>query len=66
MEEAQKAGNARRVFQLIRATNPRKPPCLAIMPAEGGTKAGLLPGCPSLDRSSRDAEVGFEPWTSGP
>ncbi|GAA51207.1 protein bicaudal C homolog 1 [Clonorchis sinensis] len=26
MEEAQKAGNARRLFQLIRATGPRKPP----------------------------------------
>ncbi|GAA48236.1 ATP-binding cassette transporter, partial [Clonorchis sinensis] len=25
MEEAQKAGNARRLFQLIRATGPRKP-----------------------------------------
>ncbi|KAG5442289.1 hypothetical protein CSKR_104861 [Clonorchis sinensis] len=22
-----------------------------------------LPGCPSLERGSRDAEVGFEPWT---
>ncbi|GAA53681.1 zinc finger protein 341 [Clonorchis sinensis] len=26
MEEAQKSGNARRLFQLIRATGPRKPP----------------------------------------
>ncbi|KAG5446287.1 hypothetical protein CSKR_110327 [Clonorchis sinensis] len=31
------------------------------MPQEGSTKAGILPGCPSLDRGSREAEVGFEP-----
>ncbi|KER25299.1 hypothetical protein T265_07234 [Opisthorchis viverrini] len=30
------------------------------MPPEGSTRAGILPGCPSLDRS-RVAEVGFEP-----
>ncbi|KER26764.1 hypothetical protein T265_06046 [Opisthorchis viverrini] len=30
-------------------------------PPEGKTRAGILPGCPSLDRESRDAEVGFEP-----
>ncbi|KAG5453639.1 hypothetical protein CSKR_111578, partial [Clonorchis sinensis] len=32
--------------------------------ARGGTRAGILPGCPSLDRGSREAErVGFEPRT---
>ncbi|KER29541.1 hypothetical protein T265_03841 [Opisthorchis viverrini] len=30
------------------------------MPHEGSTRAGILPGCPSLDRERRDAEVGFE------
>ncbi|KER19489.1 hypothetical protein T265_11748 [Opisthorchis viverrini] len=33
------------------------------MPPEGRTRAGILPGCPSLDRVSRVAEVGFEPRT---
>ncbi|KER33715.1 hypothetical protein T265_00403 [Opisthorchis viverrini] len=37
--------------------------CLAAMPPEGSTRAGILPGCPSLDRRSRVAEVGFEPRT---
>ncbi|KAG5452728.1 hypothetical protein CSKR_102158 [Clonorchis sinensis] len=37
--------------------------CLAAMPPEGSTRAGILPGCPSLDRGSREAEVGFEPQT---
>ncbi|KAG5441692.1 hypothetical protein CSKR_103172 [Clonorchis sinensis] len=37
--------------------------CLAAMPLEGSTGAGILPGCPSLDRGSRKAEVGFEPQT---
>ncbi|KER28151.1 hypothetical protein T265_04981 [Opisthorchis viverrini] len=37
--------------------------CLAAMPHEGGTGAGILPSCPSLDRGSREAEVGFEPRT---
>ncbi|KAG5447230.1 hypothetical protein CSKR_114422 [Clonorchis sinensis] len=27
--------------------------CLAAMPPEGSTKAGILPGCPSLDREGR-------------
>ncbi|KER19725.1 hypothetical protein T265_11573 [Opisthorchis viverrini] len=27
--------------------------CLAAIPLEGGMKAGILPGCPSLDRGSR-------------
>ncbi|KAG5449100.1 Major vault protein, partial [Clonorchis sinensis] len=31
------------------------------MPPEGSTRAGILPGCPSLDRGIREAEVGFEP-----
>ncbi|KER27564.1 hypothetical protein T265_05383 [Opisthorchis viverrini] len=33
------------------------------MPPEGCTRAGILPGCPNLDRGSREAEVGFEPRT---
>ncbi|KER31773.1 hypothetical protein T265_02009 [Opisthorchis viverrini] len=33
------------------------------MPHERGTRAGILPGCPSLDRQIRMAEVGFEPRT---
>ncbi|KAG5455047.1 hypothetical protein CSKR_100956 [Clonorchis sinensis] len=37
--------------------------CLAAMPPEGCTRARILPGCPSLDRGSRKAEVGFEPRT---
>ncbi|KER25194.1 hypothetical protein T265_07298 [Opisthorchis viverrini] len=37
--------------------------CLAAVPPEGSTRAGILPGCPSLDRGSRKAEVGFEPRT---
>ncbi|KER25423.1 hypothetical protein T265_07105 [Opisthorchis viverrini] len=35
----------------------------AAMPPEGSTRAGILPGCPSIDRRSREAEVGFEPRT---
>ncbi|KAG5454321.1 hypothetical protein CSKR_109227, partial [Clonorchis sinensis] len=37
--------------------------CLATTPPEGSTRAGILTGCPSLDRGSREAEVGFEPRT---
>ncbi|KER22160.1 hypothetical protein T265_09666 [Opisthorchis viverrini] len=37
--------------------------CLTAMPPKGCTRAGILPGCPSLDRESREAEVGFEPRT---
>ncbi|KER31962.1 hypothetical protein T265_01895 [Opisthorchis viverrini] len=33
------------------------------MPPEGSTRARILPGCSSLDRGSRVAEVGFEPRT---
>ncbi|KER29088.1 hypothetical protein T265_04182 [Opisthorchis viverrini] len=36
---------------------------LTAMPPEGCTRAERLPGCPSLDRGSREADVGFEPWT---
>ncbi|GAA55984.1 hypothetical protein CLF_109553 [Clonorchis sinensis] len=35
----------------------------AAMPPEGSTRAGILPGCASLDRGSRQTEVGFEPRT---
>ncbi|KAG5449519.1 hypothetical protein CSKR_111840 [Clonorchis sinensis] len=31
---------------------------LTAMPSEESTGAGILPGCPSLDRGSREAEVG--------
>ncbi|GAA52144.1 hypothetical protein CLF_107398 [Clonorchis sinensis] len=34
-----------------------------IMPLDRSTRAETLPGCPSLDRSIRDAEVGFETRT---
>ncbi|KER27383.1 hypothetical protein T265_13810, partial [Opisthorchis viverrini] len=37
--------------------------CLASMLPEGSPRAGILSGCPSLDRGSREAEVGFEPRT---
>ncbi|KER29249.1 hypothetical protein T265_04095 [Opisthorchis viverrini] len=37
--------------------------CLSDMPPEGSTRAGILPDCPSLDRGSRKAEVGFESRT---
>ncbi|KER24388.1 hypothetical protein T265_07945 [Opisthorchis viverrini] len=37
--------------------------CQAAIPQEGGTRAVILPGCPSLDRGCREAEVGFEPRT---
>ncbi|KAG5450792.1 hypothetical protein CSKR_101400, partial [Clonorchis sinensis] len=33
--------------------------CLSAMPPEGSTRAGMLPGSPSLDRESREAVVGF-------
>ncbi|KER28361.1 LOW QUALITY PROTEIN: hypothetical protein T265_13607 [Opisthorchis viverrini] len=33
------------------------------MPPEESKRAGILPGCASLDRRSREAEVGFEPRT---
>ncbi|KER23547.1 hypothetical protein T265_08588 [Opisthorchis viverrini] len=32
----------------------------ATLPTEGGTRTWILPGRPSLDRNSRDSEVGFE------
>ncbi|GAA52873.1 hypothetical protein CLF_109010 [Clonorchis sinensis] len=37
--------------------------CLAAMPPERCTRAGILPGCPNLDRGSREAEVEFESRT---
>ncbi|GAA48171.1 craniofacial development protein 2 [Clonorchis sinensis] len=37
MEEAQKTGNARRLFQLIRATGPRKPPVSETIKHQNGT-----------------------------
>ncbi|KER24453.1 hypothetical protein T265_14421, partial [Opisthorchis viverrini] len=40
-----------------------KTTCLTAMPPEGSPRAGILPGCPSLDRGSREAEVGLEVWT---
>ncbi|KAG5441686.1 hypothetical protein CSKR_103179 [Clonorchis sinensis] len=36
---------------------------LTAMPPAESTRAGILPGCPSLDRGSREVEVGFEPRT---
>ncbi|KAG5448291.1 hypothetical protein CSKR_110458 [Clonorchis sinensis] len=30
------------------------------MPSEGSTRAEILPGCPTLERGNREAEVGFE------
>ncbi|GAA48559.1 5'-AMP-activated protein kinase subunit gamma, partial [Clonorchis sinensis] len=38
-------------------------PCLAAVPTEGHTRTETLPGFPTLDKSSRDADAGFEPWT---
>ncbi|KER30077.1 hypothetical protein T265_03444 [Opisthorchis viverrini] len=35
------------------------------MPPEGSKRAGILLGCPSLDRGSREVEVRFAPRTSG-
>ncbi|KER27850.1 hypothetical protein T265_05204 [Opisthorchis viverrini] len=35
--------------------------CLTAIPPEGNTRAGILPGYPSLYRRSRETEVGFEP-----
>ncbi|KAG5452745.1 hypothetical protein CSKR_202287 [Clonorchis sinensis] len=37
--------------------------CLTAMPPKGCTRAGILPGCPILDRGGREAEFGFEPRT---
>ncbi|KER26252.1 hypothetical protein T265_06449 [Opisthorchis viverrini] len=39
---------------------------LAAMSPEGSTKAGILLDFPSLDKRSRDAEVGFEQRTFPP
>ncbi|KAG5454748.1 hypothetical protein CSKR_104354 [Clonorchis sinensis] len=37
--------------------------CVTAMPPEGCTRTGILPAGPSIDRGSREAEVGFEPRT---
>ncbi|KAG5445458.1 hypothetical protein CSKR_103729, partial [Clonorchis sinensis] len=37
--------------------------CLTAMLPEGSIRAGILPGCPSLDRGSQEADVGSEPRT---
>ncbi|KER22025.1 hypothetical protein T265_09779 [Opisthorchis viverrini] len=34
--------------------------CLAAMSLEGSTRAGILPGCPSLDRGCREADLRLE------
>ncbi|KER24174.1 hypothetical protein T265_08110 [Opisthorchis viverrini] len=34
--------------------------CITAVPPEGSTRVGTVPGCPSVDRGSREAEVGFE------
>ncbi|KAG5447446.1 hypothetical protein CSKR_113608 [Clonorchis sinensis] len=31
--------------------------CLTAMPPEGGTRDGILPGCPNPDRRSREEEI---------
>ncbi|GAA28176.2 protein phosphatase 2 (formerly 2A) catalytic subunit [Clonorchis sinensis] len=33
--------------------------CLVATPTEGGTRVGILPCCPSPNRNTQDAEVGF-------
>ncbi|KER21731.1 hypothetical protein T265_15020, partial [Opisthorchis viverrini] len=40
--------------------------CPSAMPSGERTKSGILPGRPSLDTGSREAEAGFEPWISRP
>ncbi|KER27870.1 LOW QUALITY PROTEIN: hypothetical protein T265_13701 [Opisthorchis viverrini] len=42
---------------------PQTSKCLAAILLEGRTRAGILAGCPSLDRDSQDAKVRFEPRT---
>ncbi|KER29543.1 hypothetical protein T265_03842 [Opisthorchis viverrini] len=37
--------------------------CPGTMPRDGSARAGILSGCPSLDRGSREAKVGFESQT---
>ncbi|KER27413.1 hypothetical protein T265_05520 [Opisthorchis viverrini] len=36
--------------------------CLATIPPEGSTSAGILPGCPSLDKGSRETRI-FREYT---
>ncbi|KER31187.1 hypothetical protein T265_02512 [Opisthorchis viverrini] len=76
MEEAQKAGNTRRLFQLIRATGPRKPPVSETIKHQNGTTISNKEEC--LDRWAEyfeqqlswpqaDTHLGpkreVEPWT---
>ncbi|KER26851.1 LOW QUALITY PROTEIN: hypothetical protein T265_13922 [Opisthorchis viverrini] len=66
IETNSRIGKARTTFANLRKKNrsavaPFR--CLAAMPPEGSTRARILSGCPSLDRGSRVAEVGFEPRT---
>ncbi|KAG5449686.1 Actin-1 [Clonorchis sinensis] len=66
--------SCRRVFSNLKHLKPHEPQkhhrsavapfrCLTAMLPEGSTRAGILPGCPSLNRGSRETEVGFEPRT---
>ncbi|KER28855.1 hypothetical protein T265_13506, partial [Opisthorchis viverrini] len=40
--------------------------CLTAITPEGSMRAWILPSCPSPNRGSREAEVGFEPRTFHP
>ncbi|KAG5451650.1 hypothetical protein CSKR_109130 [Clonorchis sinensis] len=40
--------------------------CLAAMSPKGSTRAGILPGCPSLDRGSRETEAALTTEPSRP
>ncbi|KER29454.1 hypothetical protein T265_03920 [Opisthorchis viverrini] len=48
-------------FQMFKTMGPFR--CLTAMAPEGSMRARILPGCPSQDRGSREAEVGFEQRT---
>ncbi|KER32388.1 hypothetical protein T265_01611 [Opisthorchis viverrini] len=72
MEEAQKAGNARRLFQWIRANSPRKPPVSETIKHKNGTTISNKEE--RLDRWAEyfeqqlswppaDAHLQVEPWT---
>ncbi|KER29999.1 hypothetical protein T265_03481 [Opisthorchis viverrini] len=51
-------------WDTARLPKPRQSTNRVINPhARASTRAGIRPGCPSLDRESREAEVGFEPRT---
>ncbi|KAG5445405.1 V-type proton ATPase subunit C 1-A [Clonorchis sinensis] len=53
--------SARNACCLVRPVAPFR--CPTSVPPEGGTRAEMLSDCLSLDRRSRGAGVGFEPWT---